>query len=170
MTSRKPISQAELKELLSYDPETGVFRRKVTIDVNTRAGDVAGRDNGHGYLRMRVRGQSYHAHRLAFLYVVGELPSEHVDHINGIKDDNRWCNLRQVNRLENTKNAKLNANNKSGVMGVGWNSARGKWHAFANEDGKQKHLGLFSDISDAVKARLEAEKAFGYHPNHGRLE
>ncbi len=93
------ITQAELVENLSYDPDSGVFRRKISNTRAVKAGDIAGSQNGKGYLTMMVCGRVYKAHRLAFLYMTGSFPPEEVDHINGIRDDNRWACLRAVPAL-----------------------------------------------------------------------
>ena len=105
------ITQAELVENLSYDPDSGVFRRKISNTRAVKAGDIAGSQNGKGYLTMMVCGRVYKAHRLAFLYMTGSFPPEEVDHINGIRDDNRWANLRAVSHVENSKNQKTPKSN-----------------------------------------------------------
>ena len=89
MTSEKSLTAERLREVLDYDPDTGVFTRKVRTASSVKVGDVAGSLNGKGYIRIRVDGRLYFAHRLAWLYVHGEWPVDQVDHINGIKNDNR---------------------------------------------------------------------------------
>lgn len=160
------LTQEELKELLHYDPDTGGFTRKVSESNRVKVGDVAGW-RSEGYIRMRVRGKFYFAHRLAFLYMTGEWPEDQIDHINHIRDDNRWCNLREVSNQENHKNKPKRKDNTSGVTGVCWDKTNKKWWAQIKAEGKVKNLGCFTSKEDAIKARKEAEIKYGFHDNHG---
>jgi len=90
------ITQADVKELLQYETETGVFY--------TLNGKVSGGKNSKGYVLLRVKGEKHYAHRVAWLYVNGEWPVNQIDHINGIKSDNRIENLRQVTHQQNQFN------------------------------------------------------------------
>ena len=92
------LTQDKLKELITYNPDTGIFIRKN----GARAGTI----NNRNYERVSVSGINYLAHRLAFLYMTGEMPDEMVDHINGKTLDNRWCNLRKANKYQNAQNTK----------------------------------------------------------------
>ncbi len=87
------LTQERLKEVLSYNPETGIFTRNPGI----RGGEKVG-TNSHGYVSIMVDGYLYQAHRLAWLYMEGYMPEQEIDHISRKRDDNRWCNLRVVNR------------------------------------------------------------------------
>ncbi len=100
--------------------------------------------------------------------MTGAMPEEHIDHINGIRDDNRWENLRPVNRATNQKNMKLFANNTSGVPGVRKSPNGLKWVSRIFTEGKEVHLGTFKNKEDAVAARKKAEIDYGVHANHGR--
>lgn len=100
------LTQDRLKELMRYDEETGILTRRVSTSSNARAGDIAGSKDKDGYLVIRIDKKLYRAHRLAFLYVYGRFPEEFTDHINGIRDDNRISNLREVTRQENMQNQK----------------------------------------------------------------
>lgn len=104
------LTQARLKELLHYDPETGVWTRLVATSNSIRIGDVAGGVN-HGYVRISVDGRKYSAHRLAFLYQTGAWPSAEVDHWNLDKADNSWGNLRGATRSQNIANTSTRINN-----------------------------------------------------------
>ena len=173
------INQEQLKELLHYDPETGIFTwrkrdRKYfksnhyfNIWNDQFSGKKTGSMNGGGYLRTSVLGRRYKTHRLAFLYMTGEFPPDHTDHINGIRDDNRWVNLRAVSHAENGKNQRLKSNNNSGFNGVFWREDTRKWRVFISVNGKRKHLGQFIDKFEAVCCRKAAEIRYKYHPNHG---
>lgn len=165
---KNSITQERLKELFHYDPEMGVFTRLVRTAYSVRVGDIAGYLNAHGYIIIRIEGKGHRAHRLAFLYMTGCLPEHQTDHINGIRDDNRWVNLRPVTHQENQKNRKKQSTNTSGVTGVYWHIYAKKWIARIKVNGKYKHLGGFNDLDEAVKARKVAEKKYNFHPNHGR--
>lgn len=175
-----PLTQEILKELLHYDPDTGVFtwlhrdlrwfkKERSCRSFNTwAAGMVAGWMSATGYWYIGIFGTKYKAHRLAFLYMIGEFPKNDTDHIDGNRINNRWNNLRDVTRSENLKNQAFRKNNTSGFLGVCWHKGTGKWLAQIKVGGKNFHLGLFEDIGDAVSARHAANIKFGFHINHGR--
>lgn len=162
------ISAEELRELLDYDLDTGIFTRKARTSTRVNVGDLAGHPDKDGYLRLSLNGKRYKSHRLAWLYVHGEWPEGEIDHINGIRTDNRASNLRVVSRSENMKNTALPVTNTSGFLGVTWLKDRKKWLAQIMVNGKCKNLGRFSDLNKAVIARKEAEIKYGFHENHGR--
>jgi len=161
------LTQAHLKSILHYNPSTGVFTWKCSIGRVT-FGKVAGRLHHDGYIVIGIDGKGYSAHRLAFLYMNGRMPSHHVDHINGTRNDNRWENLRAVAVGENHRNAKRQVRNKSGVTGVSWQKNMSKWQAYICLSKKQIHLGFFLEKDSAIEARKSAEIRYGFHPNHGR--
>ena len=158
------LTQERVRELFDYD--SGNLIHKITKR-RSRKGVVAGTYN-RGYKQIGVDGTIYRAHRLVRLYFKGEHPKDQIDHINGIRDDNRIENLREVTNLENHQNMKRSASNKSGVTGVSFCKRDGKWRAYIKLD-KNKFLGAFDDVSEAAKARKDAEVEYGYHSNHGRL-
>jgi hypothetical protein len=165
------LTQERLKELLHYDPSTGIFTRLAVPKYchNACVGDVAGYVMPEGYVRIKIDSIAYKAHRLAFFYMTGEMPEYEVDHINGIKGDNRFCNLRVVSRNENMRNKGMHKNNTSGVMGVNWNKNLNKWHARIMHFGKSLHLGFYDDLELASFVVSEAREKYGFHENHGRL-
>ena len=110
---------------------------------------------------------SISAHRLAWLIHSGAMPDAEIDHINGIKSDNRISNLRCVTHEENSRNKAKYSNNTSGVSGVTWDSREGKWRAHVKAQKKQNFLGLFHDINEAAKAVTEFRMANGYTERHG---
>lgn len=167
------LDQRLVREMLHYDLETGVFTWINHPSLSHRrrfAGKRAGRIDSRGYLQIMVLGTRYLAHRLAFLYVHGSLPSEgmEVDHIDGNRKNNAWNNLRVVTKAENAKNQKRRCTNLSGVTGVSWYKPYQKWVAHIQVNGKPKHLGYFVSKRDAVEARQRASIAENFHENHGR--
>lgn len=152
------VSQERLKELFTYNPNDGLFIRIVgRSGPNARAGDVAGCDNGQGYIRIYVDGAPYKAHRLAWFYMYGEWPGE-IDHVNMDRSDNRISNLRPATRAQNRANTKAYSNNKSGEKGVSWYKATGKWKAQIQKNGKKVGLGYFETIESASAAYKAASK------------
>lgn len=161
------ITQKELKESLSYDEETGLFKRVNSVG-KFKEGSVAGcLDNSTGYIRIRLCDKVFVAHRLAWLYVHGEMPVEEIDHINHVRSDNRICNLRPVNSQGNSRNATISVKNTSGVTGVSWRKDRSKWVSYIVVNRKKLNLGCFSCLKEATKVRKEAEVKYGFHENHG---
>lgn len=154
------ISQARLKELLRYEPETGNFIWLVDRG-SVKAGSVAGRDY-NGYLRIKVDQKNHPAHVLAWFYMTGEWPKNLVDHKNLIRSDNVWDNLREATHSQNQANTRLLCRNKTGIKGVSFHKATGKIRAEITIDGRTKHLGLFDTIEEATAVRISAaNKHFG---------
>lgn len=160
------LTQSDLKKHLLYNPETGSFTRRIASG-GIKAGAPAGYLKPDGYVRIRVMGRMHQAHRLAWLYVSGTWPENVIDHINGDKADNRIKNLRDVTHQENMRNAKQYSTNTSGVMGVSWHQGDQRWHARIEISGKRTYLGAFLEKEHAIIARKAAEKALGFHKNHG---
>lgn len=159
------LTQARLKELLHYDPETGIFTWLTTIANGVQKGTIAGYVNRNdGYKRIGVDGKEYKVSRLAWLFVEGYFPENEVDHRNRIKHDDRWENLRHVSRQCNMRNCSIAKNNKSGITGVHWFKKLQKWQAHITISGKTFHLGLFKNKLDAARARWNAEIKYGF-PN-----
>lgn len=165
-SKKNSIDQAGLKLLLSYNPSTGRFRWKTRTSNRIRVGDVAGANN-KGYIQIPVNGFMHRAHRLAWLYVYGDWPEDEIDHINGIRDDNRIHNLRSVSAADNNKNQKIHSHNTSGSTGVGWFKKGDSWRAYITVENKYIHLGCYSSFYEALTARKSAEIKYGFHPNHG---
>ena len=163
------LTQSRLKELYSYNPDIGDFIRIKTIGGGGKAGSIAGYIvSGMGYRRIRIDRSAYYTHRLAFLYMTGHMPDDEVDHINHVRDDNRWSNIRQATRKQNTRNVKLKTTNKSGTTGVSWSKNKNRWIAQIQVAKKHVHLGYFKQLKDAVSAREQAIMANGFHTNHGK--
>lgn len=177
MAKRPLPTPEELRQLLRYEPETGKLYWLERKDgspgsamFNTRfAGNEAlTAPVGEKALCGSVNGGRYLAHRVIWALVHGEWPTGQIDHINGNPFDNRLSNLREVESFENQRNMKRPSHNTSGVCGVSWNAQHRKWQARINARRKTVMLGVFSDFNEAVAARKQAEKEYGYHPNHGR--
>lgn len=159
------ITQERLKECLRYDYESGDFYWLK----NTRGHYLKGKKAGcgrNGYIVIGLDGKSYYAHRLAWLYINGEMLKQ-IDHIDGNRSNNKIENLRDVSHSENCHNKAKSRNNKTGVIGVHWNSKEQKFKAQINVDGKRIHLGYHDHLFSAVCARKSAELKYNYHPNHG---
>lgn len=162
------ITQDQLKEVLHYCPETGVFTWLQGRHKGAEAGSIRIHTRtGKSYRTVGVFGLSYQAHRLSFLYITGAFPEDQVDHIDGNGCNNVWRNLRAVTRAENAMNRRKPVNNTSGTTGVCWFKPYEKWHARIVLDGCTKHLGYFHSKEDAITARKTAEVLCGYHENHG---
>lgn len=160
------LSQALLKSQLTYNPESGVFnwkKGKAGVPPESSAGYMCDR----GYIKICINKRKYTAHRLAFVYMYGSCPSE-IDHINGVKHDNRISNIRKVTHAENMKNQKMYASNKSGVTGVYWDGQHNKWRANIRFNGKCIPFGRFEYKWEAICRRKTAENKYGFHANHGR--
>lgn len=147
------LTQARLRELLHYDPLTGVFTRVVDVGPrkDQKAGSVAGGENQEGYVQIQVDGKHYLAHRLAWFYVHGEWPEPECDHKDTIRNHNWLDNLRPATRSENEQNQRK-------ARGVYWNKPNSKWHAQIKLNGRSKHLGYFSTAEAAHAAYLTAKR------------
>lgn len=175
------LTFAEISKLLKYDPETGKLfwlERPIQFcssepEAKRWNANFSGREafatrDKYGYFKGAVLGRHFLAHRVCWLMYYGSWPMHTIDHINGIKTDNRIGNLRDVTTAENQKNQPTRLNNTSGFRGVYWNKNMEKWQSSIRENGRSKHLGVFTEFEAAVQSRLDAEGRLGYHPNHGR--
>jgi hypothetical protein len=153
------ISHGTLKSLIHYDPETGLFTWLVDRSRQAKAGQVAGRQRPiDRYIAIKVCGQYFLAHILAHFYMTGKWPNGETDHINGVRDDNRWVNLRFVTRAQNLLNRKTYCTNTSGHKGVGWHSKLKKWRASIQLHGKRISLGCYETKAEAAEAYRQGEK------------
>lgn len=155
------LSQSELKEILHYNPNTGIFTWLKTVNGRATKGSIAG-NSGNGYVRISYNKNRYWAHKLAFLYMEGHYPDSEVDHINRIKTDNSWNNLRIANVNENSQNKVLNVEKTSKFRGV--RKVNSKWRSNIKCNGVEYHLGYFNtEIEAAIaydKKALELHKEF----------
>jgi hypothetical protein len=159
------ITQERLKEVMRYDPETGVFTWLIAVGrgpSRRQPGDTAGNDNHDGAIRITYNGEKYLAHRLAWFYMTGRWPKPDCDHQDRDRANNRWSNLREATHSQNLANTTVRKNSKSGIKGVCWNVKSRKWQASITVDYHQRSLGYFDCPAAAHLAYcLEAHKAFG---------
>ena len=155
------LTQERLKELLSYDPATGVFRWRVSLSNRAPSGSVAGCIRPDGYVQIMIDGKHYLAHRLAWLYVHGELAPQ-LDHADGNPSNNRISNLRPATQSQNNGNARKRSDNTSGKKGVSWHKRDKKWQSRIKHNGRQIYLGYFETAKAAHAAYCEkARELFG---------
>jgi len=153
------ISQEYLKSVLDYDPVSGIFIWKVSSANNQHeVGSIAGVSVNHGnktnYVMIGINKQSYRAHRLAFLYMTGEIPF-HVDHKDRDGTNNKWENLRPSNKQSNAANTDRRLDNTSGYKGVSYKAGKHRqkrWRACIFKDGKQISIGVYTTKEEAAKA------------------
>ena len=167
MKPRDDIDVEVLRELLNFNPNTGIFTWKVTRSNKIPVGVIAGSLGKNRYTRIKINKVLYSAHRVAWCLSYGEWPKDQIDHINGIRSDNRLINLRLSTQIDNHRNQKMYTNNTSGVMGVYWCKAVNKWSARIRINYKVLYLGLFADLEDAKEARRKAEIQYAFDPYHG---
>lgn len=155
-----------LRHLFNYDPETGVITRRVKMNRSGAAGYVVGVPL-LGYLRATVLRQNYGCHRIAWALHYGEWPDMHLDHINGIRTDNRIVNLREVTTAQNSFNSSLSKRSASGIKGVSWSVASGKWQGYVGFENTRHHVGFFDNLTDADAAvRTAREVLHGQYARH----
>lgn len=186
MSVARMPSKKELKlmgESLEYSPESGDLtwrsrpRSHFSSDRQWHAWNqrYAGREAGasqkskrNTYRQVWFSGRNHKAHRICWFLHSGEWPQGHLDHVDGCGTNNSISNLRVVGNRENHKNMRAYASSKSGITGVNWCAANGKWHARIKVEGKNIHLGYFDCLDDARSAREAADNQHGFHENHGR--
>ena len=163
------ITHEQLKSFLHYDPEMGIFvwmaPNSRRVHVGYEAGCLRKVD---GYIQIMINRRLYLAHRLAWLYVHGLWPKDQIDHINGVKDDNRIANLREATRSQNMYNQGKRTDNSSGVKGISWHKPAKKWLVQIRFNGKNKYLGLFTDKHEAAESYRRA--ALLYHGEFANTE
>lgn len=152
-----PLTQEHLKEIVSYDPDTGGFawlQPPRDVPVGTPTGHLA----NNGYFYICLYSKRYLAHRLAWLYMHGAWPKNQIDHINQVRTDNRFANLRDVTPSQNLHNVSWTCTNRSGVRGVSWDKRQQKWRATIAIGRKQRDLGRFDNKHEAGAAYLAAKE------------
>ena len=160
----KPLpDQKLLLDMLAYNPDTGLLTRKST-------GKKLIHTYPDGYSRVGINQVTYSAHRIIFKMVTGRDPEQEIDHINGIRNDNRWCNLREATISENKHNMKLDKRNTAGYRNVR-RASRGvdkPYYACVKNKGKQYFSTCFSTPEEASKAATKLRNELhGEYANHG---
>jgi hypothetical protein len=153
------ITIERLKQLLEYNPETGLWTWRVHRHCK-KCGDIAGGLNSAGYIQITIDGTKYLAHRLAWLYMTGEWPKSLIDHEDLKPINNVWTNLREATHSQNKANRYHQKNNSCGVKGVDFH--QGKWRSLIYVDGAQIYLGSYPTKEQAADAyKIAAIKHFG---------
>lgn len=152
-----------VRELLTYDRETGLFRWRATVKA-VKAGDIAGSDNGKGYIQISVDGVKYAASHLAWLYVTGIWPALEIDHKDTNRQNNAFLNLREATRSEQCRNVRHQKVTPSGLLGVTPRGNRFIAQISVGPRGNRKsqHLGVFDTAEEAHTAYVGAKR-----PLHG---
>jgi len=158
------LTQSYLQEIFHYLPETGELIRKKSISgTNLKAGQRAGAMRSDGYRAVKIDGIRYLEHRVIWMYVFGDWPTQDIDHINGIIDDNRISNLRDVCKSHNQQNQrKPRKDNTSGYLGVTWSVKLQSWIAQIGINGTRKHIGVYKTAEQAHEAYLITKRKM--HP------
>lgn len=158
------LTAERVRFLFLYDPETGIFTRRLKTGNGTFQGQEIGSWDLHGYKTTRINKQSFKLHRLAWLYVHGVWPDGDIDHINGSRNDNRIENLRCVSRQVNLQNRRsASSQNKStGLLGVHLSKSRKKFSASISVDNKTHYIGVFDTPEEAQSAYIETKRRL--HP------
>lgn len=160
MAARDDIAE-RIRASLSYDPETGVVTNKISRSDNARAGEEAGYLHSDGARYIHIKGRMLKTHRVAWLLAYGEWPSKLIDHINGKRDDNRLCNLRDVSASINQQNRRLTSSpNSTGFMGVHKHGP--SYRCEIRVDGKRFKAGPFKTAEEAHAVYLSMKRRL--HP------
>lgn len=158
LSQKRRLTQKELKRVLHYNPDTGIFTRKVSLG-KVKAGEVAGSPHkASGYIHISIHKKKHRANRLAWLYMEGYWPEHEIDHIDGVRDNNKWLNLRHGSHSCNMQNTKTRVDNKTKFVGVSFYKAQSKWQATMTVQGSTFHLGYYDDIFEAALARYTCEQ------------
>lgn len=156
-----PLTRELLMDRLSYDPETGIFTRRV-LRGGQKPGTIAGTLHWKGYIYIRLGNKKYYAHRLAFLYMTGSIP-EQIDHVDCVRHNNRWSNLRAADSSINAQNLRSkNRANTSGFMGVTKRKDTGRFIAQISLNKKKFKIGSFGTAEEAHEAYLKKKREI--HP------
>jgi hypothetical protein len=153
------LTQERLKEVVYYDPHTGIFTWIKRVSNRISIGQVVGYKEKTGYIQIRILCGSYRAHRLAWLYVYGNLPKDQIDHVNGIRTDNRICNLREATHQQNCQNLhKALPGSSSGLLGAWFAKRENKWTSQITLNGKRKWIGYYNTPEEAHEAYIQAKR------------
>ncbi len=166
---RQDITPTLVRRLFDYEPHTGTLRRKTNFGNNRlKSGMVVGCQRRNGYVYVKIQRLAYPVHRLAWVHYYGVWPDRFIDHINGVRDDNRIANLREANDQQNAFNQRRHKRNSCGFKGVVFKARIKKWVANIRINGTQTHLGCFTSPEAAHAAYVAAARAhYGEFANDG---
>lgn len=156
---RRKFSADFLRQIISYDPETGIFHWRVSIR-GVRKGRPAGYLTLTGYLTIRVCGVLYGAHHLAWLYMTGQWPTHEIDHKDCNPSNNKFSNLREATSSQNKGNMRRPSHNRSGAKGAYEDKRSGRWYAQIRKNDRQIHLGCFGTREEAAVAYEKAAREY----------
>ena len=165
------MNQEYLNKLFDYEPVTGRLFWKKSLSNRVKVGDQAGSYMSNGYLTVQINKTPWLVHHLIWIIHNDVHPKEHLDHLNGIRNDNRIENLREAPQKINLRNAKMRSNNISGVTGVSFVAKRDKYKARIMVNYKEKHLGYHLTLAEAVAARenyIQTHPELGFTERHGQ--
>jgi hypothetical protein len=149
------LTQEYLRDVLTYEPDTGFFRWTKARSGRSKVGGIAGWRDGVGYIRIRLEKKDYKVHRLAWFYMTGKWPKNQIDHIDGDGFNNCWKNLREATNKQNQENVSLGKNNTSGYRGVYFDKSSQKWIAQVGHNRQRFYLCGFKTAEEAGKAAAE---------------
>lgn len=162
------ISHSELQRLLHYDPETGIWTRRIATINSKPPGEPFLPTHNHGYVHIYVFKKKRLAHRLAVFYMTGEWPKGKIDHKNQNRANNSWKNIRPATQSRNAANSRIRKDNISGFRGVSWNATRKKWDVRITVKRKHIWLGRHADKNVAIETYKQA--AIGYFGEFASVE
>jgi len=152
------MTKDQLHELFEY--KDGNLYWKIVKTNSINIGQIAGTNHCEGYRQIKINGKIYKEHRLIWLYETGVMPKKYIDHKNRVRSDNRLCNLREANFSDNCQNISLPKHNTSGHMGISWYARDNKWNVYIKINGKNKWLGRYSLLDEAIKTRKLGEDKY----------
>ena len=170
------VSLDLLNKCFTYNEITGEFIKVMKFnwkgDLIKCKPKVVQTLNSYGYYQVNFKNKVYLVHRLICYIMNGEYPDRDVDvdHINGVRTDNRWVNIRLVDRGENLKNVGMRSDNTTGIKGVHYEKSSGKYFTFIYHNSKRVVLGRFNTIDEANEVRNKALSEYCYHDNHGKRD
>lgn len=155
------ITQDYVKKFYIYEPDTGNFIWAVHRHGSKGVGSVAGKTDSHGYIQIRLNGKSHLAHRIAFIYMTGLAPHDkEIDHVDGVRNNNSWSNLRACNRRQNQQNKIFISDSATGIRGVFKRKNKNAYDVVVSVGGKNRYFGRFPDLEFAELVAIEARNKY----------
>jgi hypothetical protein len=154
-STKRKIAPETLRQLFTFDPDEGIFRYQKD-KVRCKAGSVAGSIHRQGWRSIKINKRCYPAHHLAWLWVHGRWPIHEIDHINGVRDDNRFINLREADAFQQVMNSARPRTNTSGVKNVYFDREMNRYRVHLRHKKKSIHIGYFPTLQEAASAAADA--------------